>query len=109
MGGHRAFDFLSRHAACTNVGARWIRTMSLWEIQETEMPYENRAELPESVRAHLPAHAQDIYKEAFNSAWDEYGHDESRAHRVAWGAVERTYHKDPSGKWVEGATEENAQ
>ena len=56
----------------------------------------------------LPAHAQDIYKEAFNSAWDEYGHDESRAHRVAWGAVERKYHKDQSGKWVEGATEETA-
>jgi cation transport regulator len=106
MGGLRLFDLLSRHAACTGVCARWIRDMSLWEIQETKMPYQNRAELPESVRAHLPAHAQDIYKEAFNSAWDEYGHDESRAHRVAWGAVERKYHKDPSGKWVEGATED---
>jgi len=76
------------------------------EIEETTMPYENRADLPESVRDNLPAHAQDIYKEAFNSAWDEYGHDESRAHRVAWGAVERKYHKDQSGKWVEGATED---
>src|SRR5687768_12935045 len=28
------------------------------------MPYDNRADLPESVREHLPAHAQDIYKEA---------------------------------------------
>ena len=73
------------------------------------MPYENRADLPESVRDNLPAHAQDIYKEAFNSAWDEYGHDESRAHRVAWGAVERKYHKDQSGKWVEGATEDTAR
>ena len=70
------------------------------------MPYKNRADLPESVRDNLPAHAQDIYKEAFNSAWDEYGQDESRAHRVAWGAVERKYHKDPSGKWVEGPTED---
>ena len=68
------------------------------------MPYQKRADLPESVRKHLPAHAQDIYKEAFNSAWDEYGYDESRAHRVAWGAVERKYHKDASGQWVEGAT-----
>ena len=72
------------------------------------MPYKNRSELPESVRDNLPAHAQDIYKEAFNSAWDEYGQDESRAHRVAWGAVERKYHKDPSGKWVEGPTEDGA-
>ena len=71
------------------------------------MPYQQRADLPESVRDNLPSHAQDIYKEAFNSAWDEYAHDESRAHRVAWGAVERKYHKNESGKWVEGATKED--
>lgn len=64
------------------------------------MPYKTKADLPESVRDHLPSHAQDIYKEAYNSAYDEYGHDESRAHRVAWGAVEKEYHKDDSGKWV---------
>ena len=51
----------------------------------------------------LPAHAQGIYKEAFNSAWDEYGHDESRAHSVAWGAVKKHYHKnEETGKWEEG-------
>lgn len=70
------------------------------------MPYQHRSDLPESVREHLPAHAQDIYKEAFNSAWEQYDHDESRAHRVAWGAVERNYHKNASGKWVEGATKD---
>lgn len=64
------------------------------------MPYSKRTELPDSVRHSLPSHAQDIYKEAFNNAWDEYGHDESRAHRVAWGAVERTYHKNANGEWV---------
>ena len=72
------------------------------------MPYESRADLPESVRKHLPAHAQDIYKEAYNSAWEQYGHDEGRAHRVAWGAVERKYHKNAAGKWVEGPTEDDA-
>ena len=72
--------------------------------EATTMPYDSRADLPESVRDNLPAHAQDIYKEAFNSAWDQYGHEESRAHRVAWGAVEQKYHKNASGKWVEGAT-----
>jgi cation transport regulator len=77
-------------------------------VRRLTMPYDNRSELPESVRDNLPPHAQDIYKEAFNSAWDEYGHDERRAHRVAWGAVEKSYHKDPSGKWVEGATKEPA-
>ena len=72
------------------------------------MPYDSRADLPESVRNHLPVHAQDIYKEAYNSAWEQYEHDESRAHRVAWGAVERKYHKDRSGRWVEGPTEDDA-
>ena len=73
------------------------------------MPYQNRADLPESVRDNLPAHAQDIFKEAFNSAWEEYGQDEPRAFRVAWGAVEKKYHKDASGKLVEGATKEEAR
>ena len=64
------------------------------------MPYATKSELPESVTNNLPAHAQDIYKEAFNNAWDEYNHDESRAHRVAWGAVKKEYHKNDDGKWV---------
>jgi cation transport regulator len=71
------------------------------------MPYDSNADLPESVRDNIPAHAQDIYRAAFNNAWDEYGHDESRAHRVAWGAVEHEYHKNDQGKWVKGATKDN--
>jgi cation transport regulator len=64
------------------------------------MPYNKLTELPESVRDNLPKHAQEIYRAAYNNAWDEYGHDESRAHRVAWGAVERDYEKDDdSGDW----------
>ena len=69
------------------------------------MPYQKREDLPDSVRDHLPAHAQDIYRAAYNSAWDEYHHEESRAHRVAWAAVEHGYHKDESsGEWVTGET-----
>lgn len=64
------------------------------------MPYKTNAELPESVRDHLPSHAQSIYRAAYDSAYDEYGHDEARARRVAWGAVEREYHKNREGKWV---------
>ena len=70
------------------------------------MPYDKRSDLPESVRDNLPAHAQDIYKEAFNSAWDQYNHEEERAHRVAWGAVKKEYHKSDAGKWVEGGTDD---
>lgn len=36
------------------------------------MPYERKSELPDSVKDNLPGHAQDIYRKAYNSAWDEY-------------------------------------
>ncbi len=64
------------------------------------MPYANTKELPDSVRDNLPAHAQEIYRAAFNSAWTEYHQDEPRAHRVAWAAVEKEYQKNKkTGKW----------
>jgi len=64
------------------------------------MPYDTLTDLPNGVQNKLPKHAQEIYQAAFNSAWDEYGHDGERAHRVAWGAVERKYHKNYDGDWV---------
>jgi cation transport regulator len=65
------------------------------------MPYDDISELPESVRDNLPKGAQEIYKSAFNSAWEEYDQDEERAHRVAWAAVKNSYEKDEeSGRWV---------
>jgi cation transport regulator len=63
------------------------------------MPYDNLSDLPDSVRNNLPNHAQEIYKEAFNSAEDQYD-EESRAHRVAWSAVEQKYEKNDKGNWV---------
>ena len=75
------------------------------------MPYKTNEDLPDSVKNHLPQHAQDIYREAFNHAFEEYKSSEKRkedasqeetAHKVAWAAVKKKYHKDdPSGKWVE--------
>jgi cation transport regulator len=65
-----------------------------------EMPYDNLSDLPDSVRNNLPKHAQEIYKEAYNSAEDQYG-EESRAHRVAWSAVENKYEKNERGDWVQ--------
>jgi cation transport regulator len=63
------------------------------------MPYEKLTDLPDSVRDNLPQHAQEIYKEAYNSAEEQYG-EESRAHRVAWSAVEQKYEKNEQGDWV---------
>lgn len=74
------------------------------------MPYNSLSELPESVRSNLPKHAQEIYMEAYNSAWDQYKDPEDRrgdatreetAHKVAWAAVKQVYEKDEqSGKWT---------
>jgi cation transport regulator len=68
--------------------------------RRVEMPYEQITQLPDNVKNNLPKHAQEIYKEAFNSAEDQYG-EESRAHRVAWSAVENKYEKNDQGNWVQ--------
>jgi cation transport regulator len=60
------------------------------------MPYRSNEDLPASVRAHLPAHAQDIYRAAFNHAYAAHAGDlrqEEAAHRIAWAAVKRSYVK----------------
>ncbi len=76
------------------------------------MPYNTTQELPDLVRTELPDHAQEIWLEAYNNAWQEYKNPAERrgnetreevSAKVAWAAVERKYHKDRnSGKWVEG-------
>jgi cation transport regulator len=58
------------------------------------MPYEKLAELPKGVKDNLPHHAQEIYLEAYNNAWEQYHHEKERARRVAWGAVKNSYEKD---------------
>ncbi|MGE5224046.1 MAG: ChaB family protein [Omnitrophica WOR_2 bacterium] len=64
------------------------------------MPYKTVSELPDSVKDHLPKHAQEIWRAAYNNAMDEYGKDESRAARVAWAAVKHEYKKDEkTGDW----------
>ena len=73
-----------------------------------DMPYASNDELSESVRRVLPEHAEDIYRAAYNDAWDEYESpsrrrdDESReatAHRVAWAAVKKRYAKGDDDRW----------
>ena len=70
------------------------------------MPYYKNSDLPASVADVLPKHAKEIYRAAFNNAWEQYQDqgDEQReetAHKVAWSAVKKEYEKDEaSGKWV---------
>ncbi len=74
------------------------------------MPYDSREDLPASVRHALQnvPHAQDIYKEAYNSAYEEYADPEERrdessreetAHAVAWNAVKQKYSKGDDELW----------
>jgi len=73
------------------------------------MPYKTIADLPDSIRNHLPEHAQEIYMEAFNHAWEEYSDPTKRrggasreevTHKVAWAAVKKQYEKDEkTGIW----------
>lgn len=72
------------------------------------MPYKSQSELPDNVRDNLPEHAREIYRKAFNSAWDEYDDPDDRrgsagreetAHKVAWAAVKKEYHKE-GDRWV---------
>lgn len=73
------------------------------------MPYDSNKELPESVKDSLPEHGQAIYREAFNSAWEQYEDSKDRqgdrsreetAHAVAWSAVKNVYEKKDTGTWV---------
>lgn len=73
------------------------------------MPYQSVSELPDNVKNALPQHAQDIYKESFNSASEEYKKPGDRrgeedreevSHKVAWSAVKRAgYEKSDDDKW----------
>lgn len=73
------------------------------------MPYDNLGDLPDTVQDNLPRHAQEIYREAFNSAWEQYADSADRrddasreevSHKVAWAAVKKKYRREGE-RWVE--------
>lgn len=66
------------------------------------MPYLTNTELPLPVCSHLPSHAQDIYREAFNRAYASHAAEPCReeiSHRIAWTAVKHAYAKI-GDEWV---------
>ena len=68
------------------------------------MPYRDIDDLSSPLRTHLPVHAQEIYRAAFNNAWEQYAgrgtlQRERIAHRVAWAAVKHKYQK-LGDEWV---------
>jgi len=67
------------------------------------MPYATIEELPPAVRHHLPKHAQEIFRAAFNAAWESHADrgrtgQEETAFRVAWAAIKKHYRK-AGGVW----------
>jgi cation transport regulator len=59
------------------------------------MPYATVADLPRALQS-MPVHAQEIFRAAFNAAWDVYDNRGPRkreqvADHVAWAAVKRWY------------------
>ena len=56
------------------------------------MPYRSNADLPPAIRDHLPEHAQAIFRAAFKAHAADPRREEA-AHRIAWGAVKRSYRK----------------
>ena len=76
---------------------------------ENVMPYDKKSDLPEQVQDNLPSHAEKIFKEAYNNAYEQYKNpddrdgDDSReevAFKVAWSAVKQKYEKNENGDWV---------
>jgi cation transport regulator len=74
------------------------------------MPYQNRDELPDAVQSALSnvPHAQTIYLEAYNNAWEQYADPadrqgdrdrEATAHAVAWAAVKGQYQQAEDESW----------
>jgi cation transport regulator len=72
------------------------------------MPYASNEDLPPSVREHLPPHAQDIFRHAFNHAYDAHGGHEATAFRIAWAAVKRGYEK-VGAQWAPRDVHEGAR
>jgi len=68
------------------------------------MPYPSLADLPSSVKDALPKHGQEIFRAAFNSAYDGTCADredrDACSNAIAWSAVGQKY-KKTDDKWIE--------
>jgi cation transport regulator len=72
------------------------------------MPYEKVSDLPmEQVDQYSP-HQQHAFLEAFNSAYEEYDGDESRAFATAHAAAHRTPEREPVGAREGGGSRSEA-
>ena len=61
------------------------------------MPYRNVADLPKAQTDQYNEHQKKAFLEAFNNAYDQYGHDEHRAFAVAHSAAKKAGDKPGPG------------
>lgn len=74
------------------------------------MPYDSNAQLPRGVQSYLCPAAQELYRQAYNYAWENHRYTENRydrhdsrqvtASRLAWETVKKHCSKDERGRWV---------
>jgi cation transport regulator len=69
------------------------------------MPYPKKSDLPDAVKNALPSEAQEIWRNAFNSAYEKYPDDEERCNKIAWGAVKNAGWVKEDDKWVKHSAE----
>ena len=60
------------------------------------MPYEKVSDLPEAQVDQYTEHQKHAFLEAFNSAFEEYDGDESRAFATAHAAAQRAPEEEPA-------------
>jgi len=70
------------------------------------MPY--KKDSPPDVIKGLPAKAQSIWIEAFNSAFAD-SQDDAKSSKIAWGAVKNQYEKNADGEWVKKEATESIE
>jgi len=58
------------------------------------MPYKDISELPQAQVDQYDEHQKEAFLKAFNNAYEEYGHDESRAFAVAHSAAKKAGRKE---------------
>jgi cation transport regulator len=63
---------------------------------ETIMPYQDISDLPQAQVDQYDRHQKEAFLKAFNSAYEQYNHDESRAFAVAHHAAKQAGRKEHS-------------
>jgi cation transport regulator len=63
-------------------------------IEEDPMPYDSISDLPEAQVDQYTQHQKKAFLEAFNSAYEQYDRDESRAFAVAHTAAKQAKQSD---------------